>query len=369
MRELSCADDSDYRFRSAVGTGGIGTGMFFILEGNRTLGRNESRPCKLLPNRDYCKIHIILHYLSVLLGAGSGSRFRVYPVGSVGDDLAGRSLLLEMEAAGMDTSFVHVEPDKCTMQSVCFQYPDSTGGNISTTNSACSLVTPRQIDDCFSSLDMAGREIMVAAPEVPLPARLALLNWGRRRGAYNAASLLTSEAKEFLQLEMAEATDLLSVNIDEAAALAGSRSGDSPRDTAVACYKKLVAGNPGIALIVTNGPHGCFACIHGMTESVPGLRAKVMSTAGAGDALLAGTLAGIACGLPLIKGRNDEVFAETPLASAVELGTLLASLSVTSPHTIHPEAGARALAIHADAAQARMTVSFARVLGRDRPEN
>jgi sugar/nucleoside kinase (ribokinase family) len=68
-----------------------------------------------------------------------------------------------------------------------------------------------------------------------------------------------------------------------------------------------------------------------------------MSTAGAGDSFLAGVIAGLCCGLPIHKGWNDETFSATPLHSAVELGTMLASLSVTSPDTIHLSADASLL--------------------------
>ena len=53
-----------------------------------------------------------------------------------------------------------------------------------------------------------------------------------------------------------------------------------------------------------------------------------------------GGLAGLALGLPLAPA---EASGARPLASAAELGALLAAYSVTSPHTIHPDAGASAL--------------------------
>ena len=51
------------------------------------------------------------------------------------------------------------------------------------------------------------------------------------------------------------------------------------------------------------------------------LSVEATSTAGAGDAHLAGILAGLAAGLSL--------------AAAQALGTLVAAAAVTSPHTIH----------------------------------
>jgi sugar/nucleoside kinase (ribokinase family) len=68
---------------------------------------------------------------------------------------------------------------------------------------------------------------------------------------------------------------------------------------------------------------------------------EVVSTAGAGDALLAGTIAGLTAGLPLRSGSSEG--GERELSSAIDLGILLASFSVTSPHTIHPDANLSAL--------------------------
>jgi sugar/nucleoside kinase (ribokinase family) len=75
----------------------------------------------------------------------------------------------------------------------------------------------------------------------------------------------------------------------------------------------------------------------------------VVSTAGAGDALLAGVLVGLVAGLPLVMNRaRRTTLADQPLATALDLGTLLAALSVTSPHTIYPEVSAARLAAFAD---------------------
>ena len=98
-------------YRQLVGVGGIGTGLFFELENNHTLGRNESRAARLLNIRDYCKLHIISHYVAVLLGANPrGSPFRVLPIGKVGADDAGRRMIGEMSAVGIDTRYVEVPP-------------------------------------------------------------------------------------------------------------------------------------------------------------------------------------------------------------------------------------------------------------------
>ena len=111
-----------------VATGGIGSGIFFSLKGNDTLGRNESRMATLLPYKDFCKQHIIMHYIAILLGAKVNGDFQSYPVGKVGNDEIGKSLLSQMKAVGMDIKNVSVSDRLSTLFSVCYQYPDHSGG-------------------------------------------------------------------------------------------------------------------------------------------------------------------------------------------------------------------------------------------------
>jgi sugar/nucleoside kinase (ribokinase family) len=70
----------------------------------------------------------------------------------------------------------------------------------------------------------------------------------------------------------------------------------------------------------------------------------VVSTAGAGDALLGGVLTGLAAGLPFVPdGSPAASLAGRPLSSALELGALVAAFKVTSPHTIPPDLSLDAL--------------------------
>jgi sugar/nucleoside kinase (ribokinase family) len=87
--------------------------------------------------------------------------------------------------------------------------------------------------------------------------------------------------------------------------------------------------------MITDGARGSYCFQDGKLEYSTIVPSKVRSTAGAGDAFLAGIITGIFCGLPLQKGASHNNTMETPLRSANDLGTLLASLSVTSPDTIH----------------------------------
>ena len=128
-------------FNKIYGIGGIGTGILFRFTDDNTLGREESRMATLTDTKDYCKEHIILHYISLL------SSIKVYPVGYVGDDQNGKYLLDMMEDSGMDTRYVKLSKTNPTLYSVCFIYPNNDGGNITSNNSAMSLLSNSDINE------------------------------------------------------------------------------------------------------------------------------------------------------------------------------------------------------------------------------
>src|SRR6185437_13324748 len=129
--KMTLCPHADSGFTQVVGIGGIGSGVAFSLLGKHTLGREESRLGTLLPNRDYCKLHIVEHYIATLMGAKmAGAPFHVAAIGVVGNDAVGEQLVVEMEDAGIDTQWVRRDIDRPTLFSTCYVYPDGTGGNI-----------------------------------------------------------------------------------------------------------------------------------------------------------------------------------------------------------------------------------------------
>ncbi|HHT64784.1 MAG: carbohydrate kinase family protein [Caldicoprobacterales bacterium] len=345
MNYLLPIEEKGYKYQRLIGTGGIGSGILFNLDGDHTMGRNESRSGELTPFRDYCKLHIISHYPTVLLGQGKKG-FQTYPIGHVGDDDAGAVLVQEMKAVGIDTSGVSVIQGKPTLFSVCFQYPDKSGGNITTSNSAAELVSEEDIDAFCAGMPVNGaNEMILSVPEVPLAPRIRILEQGRKRGSFNIASFLSGEAAGFVAEGRIKLVDLLAINIDEAAAITGGAKGLASAEIALRCARQLMEDNPKIMLIVTCGAEGSYTWHQGRLEYSPTFAKPedVVSTAGAGDAFLGGVIAGLLCGLPLTKGISDDTFGKTPLGSAVELGTLVSNLKVTSPDTIYHELDANML--------------------------
>ena len=324
----------DAPFRRIVGVGGIGSGMVFALEGGHDLGRNESRPGRLLDVRDYCKLHIVAHYPAVLLGARpEGEPFHVLPIGKVGDDEPGRRLRGEMTAAGMDLRCVDTLPGLPTLLSVCLLYPDGSGGNVTTSTSAAAGLTAANVDRAIDRIDE--RTIALALPEVPLRVRHYLLIRSGERGALRVAALTSSEVEEARAVRFFADVDLLALNEDEAASLAGVRfDPEKPHLLLGAAAAFLRGEQPRMRVVLTAGSRGAFVLDDGRWTEVPALRVHAVSTAGAGDAFIGGVLTGLALGLPLSPTDDPSPRSVT---SAADLGALVAAYSVTSPHTIHPD--------------------------------
>jgi sugar/nucleoside kinase (ribokinase family) len=334
---------ADPPFRTLVGVGGIGGGMFLSLEGDATLGREESRGAHLLDARDACKLHIVAHHVAVLLGARpSGSSFHVVPLGDVGDDDPGRRALAEMTAAGIDTTHVRTLADRPTLFSVCFQYPDGSGGNITTLDSAAAALTETDVD-ALEPLLAAERAhaIAIAAPEVDLGARRRLLERASEHGAFRVVSFVSGEVARARDEGLFGLADLVALNADEAGVLAG-RPLDltDPHPFLAAVTDTTGADRHGQRVLVTAGAGGAFAFDAGRWHHRGAIPVDVVSSAGAGDALLGGVLAGLAAGVPLVATTDAPA---DRLSCALDLGVLLASYSTTSRHTIHPGAGLASL--------------------------
>ena len=311
-------EPENLRFSALIGVGGIGSGSFFALSGNHTLGREESRGGRFLDRKDYCKLHIIAHYVRTLLG----SDFTTIPVGKVGDDEPGHRLYAEMSEAGLDMRYVETCPGEQTLFSFCFIYPDGSGGNMTTDDSACSKVDVAfvgQAEPEFARFE--GKGVAVAAPEVPLEARRKLLEMATDHGFFRVASFNSEELPEAIESGMLKMVDLLAINLDEArSAVKADTTGLSREQVVEEAVKALSGSNPDVLVSITAGAHGSWAWDGKSINYLPVFKAEVATTAGAGDAHLSGMIVGLAAGMPI--------------GEAQALGALVGALSVTSPHTL-----------------------------------
>jgi sugar/nucleoside kinase (ribokinase family) len=289
-----------------IGVGGIGSGSFFALRGNHTLGREESRGGR--------------HYVKSLLGP----KFRTIPIGQVGDDAVGHRLLNEMKDAGLELDYVRSAAGDQTLFSFCFVYPDGSGGNLTTDDSACAKVDVPFVAGAEPEFARhAGHGVALAAPEAPLEARDKLLKLGTEYGFFRAASFLAEEMNSALEMRMFGKTDLLAINVDEAAAAAGTslaEASDSVLEIIEAAVEKLRDINPGLLISITAGINGSWSWDGEALVHVP---------------------AGLV--------------ADLTLPQAQELGTLVAAHSVTSPHTIDKRIDRRSLRAFAEETRAPLS--------------
>ncbi len=312
-----------------VGIGGIGTGIFLGLEGNETLGREESRSARLLNRRDYCKLHIISHYIQVFLG----KNFRCLPIGKVGNDEAGKRLIKEMKDAGMNTRFISVEPDKPTLQSFCYVYPDKTGGNITLLDSACDSLSKEDILNILPKLQRYSNDaVALVVPEVPLQTRECFITYINRKMLFNiAASFTAGEILKAYKSGLFYNINILSVNYEEACALIEEQCDHrNYSDDVIKKFRDKVAEhNSIIKMAVTAGGKGSWFIDGDYIGYEEAFKTDVVSTAGAGDAFFAGLIIGWLLNLP---NRDIHLFA-----------SLMGAASVTSEHTIHPELDSKGL--------------------------
>jgi sugar/nucleoside kinase (ribokinase family) len=239
-----------------------------------------------------------------------------------------------MKDAGMDVRFVQTRKDAPTAFGVCFSYPDGSGANLAPANGASAFVDAEAVRKSEQEIAAAGPAcLVVAAPEVPLEARRALLQSGRAYHAFTAASYVSGELGGGDILEDLAMVDLLALNIDEAASLARISAKEPAQRVVRACIERLSRAFPRMLLSISNGVNGAYAWEGGRLEHLPVLGVPVASTAGAGDALLSGYIVGLTAGLPFMGAPH----------SCFRLSRLLAAMSVMSADTINFDVSLRSL--------------------------
>jgi ribokinase len=307
-------------YQALIGVGGIGVGRFFALSGSHTLGREESRSGRFLQSRDYCKLHIISHYVHTLLG----SDFHTIMIGRLGDDDWGLALFDEMRNSGLDLRYVTLAPGEQTLFGLCLVYPDGSGGNLMVSDSACSRVDQGCVRRAAPEFERyAGHGIALAVPEVPLDTRLYLHQTAVQHQFFRVSSLTSEEIRTGIAAQIIALSNLLAINLDEAATLVAADASSPSAAVVEKSVLHLTDMNEHIRISITGGRQGSWFWDGQHILHMPALEVPVIASAGAGDAHLAGILTGVAAGLPL--------------PDTLELARLVAAQSLTSAHTIHPD--------------------------------
>jgi sugar/nucleoside kinase (ribokinase family) len=170
-------------------------------------------------------------------------------------------------------------------------------------------------------------------------------------GSFRAASFVAGEVRQALTAGMFAQLDLVSLNEEEASEFVGSEfTPQSPDNFIANAQQALRKSYPKLRLVVSVGKRGAYAVDSGGWNYCPAPEVNVASTAGAGDSLLAGVISAMAAKVPLLDdSQRPKTWNGRQLRTALDLGVLLASYKVTSPHTIQPEASLSTLLDFADA--------------------
>jgi len=241
-------------------------------------------------------------------------------VSAVGDDEGGRGLLAGLAAAGVDTTAVAVVAGEGTAEYVAVLTPD---GDLELGVAAMAVlgrIDAGQVDAAWPASGWVFADANLGPDVLRHVLALGRAAGGRVRVALDAVSV----PKAARLPGRLDGVDLLFCNADEARALLAGTA-DTRQDDAAELAGALVAAGAA-AVVLTRGPQGALLAHDGQVLPVPAVPADVVDVTGAGDALVAGTLAGLATGL-------------TP-AAAVARGTLVAALTVADRRTVRADLAA-----------------------------
>ena len=248
-------------------------------------------------------------------------------VSAVGDDEGGRGLLAGLADAGVDTSAVAVVPGEGTAEYVAVLTPD---GDLELGVAAMAVlgrIGTAQVDAAWPPSGWVFADTNIGPDVLRHVLDRARAAGGGVRVAVDAVSV----PKAGRLPPRLDGVDLLFCNADEARALLARA--DARQDDPAELAGALVAAGAA-AVVLTRGAQGAVLAQGGHVLAVPAVPAHVVDVTGAGDALVAGTLAGLATGLPP--------------AAAVGRGTLVAALTVAARRTVREDLAAALAAAAAD---------------------
>jgi sugar/nucleoside kinase (ribokinase family) len=172
------------------------------------------------------------------------------------------------------------------------------------TDSASGQVTANDIKVAGPWFEKyASRGIALAVPEVPMAARLELLDMAGKFDFFRAASFSSEEMTDVRESGLLSQVDLLAINFHEAASLAGCNVEGAPQEIIKWIADNLGCKFPHLKLSITNGSTGSWIINGGQVIFLAAPKVEVQSAAGAGDAHFSGILAGLAAGLSIAEAH------------------------------------------------------------------
>jgi ribokinase len=216
---------------------------------------------------------------------------RVHMVGRVGDDRFAEIPLAALREAGVDTTFVHAQPNSHT-GTATIVVDAKTGENaIAVAGGANGQLRPEHVRDAIAAFRSSA--VLLVQLEAPLETVDCALTLAREN---RVLTVLDPAPMRALPDELLRKVDVLTPNESEAAALAGSPIDDvESAARAGARLRDRTLGD----VIVTLGERGCVWSWSSGFQYVPAPRVHPLDTTGAGDAFNGGLAVALARGEPL----------------------------------------------------------------------
>jgi ribokinase len=225
-------------------------------------------------------------------------------IGKVGDDGAGLSIRQNLEANGVVTSWVKVDPQTTTGMAMILV--EETGQNmIAVVGGANIRLSPSDIESAAVAIQEA--KLLILQLEVPLETVATAIKIAKNCGAHVT---LNPSPGQSLPLSLLTQTDSLILNETELALIEG--------ETSVEIGAVRLAERSGARVIVTLGGEGVILCAPDFPlVHLPPHKVAVVDTVGAGDAFVG------AYAVAVSEGRS--------FAEAAAWGNAAGALAVTKP--------------------------------------
>jgi ribokinase len=230
----------------------------------------------------------------------------VVMLGAFGDDANGIGRRADLEAAGISTEWIRINPDHPS--GVALIFVETDGENRIAYVPGVTLHV--QADHCLVCLEETRPSLVLATNELPTVALTALFAAASRA---NATVVFNATPDTSRATPMLRAVDILIVNEGEAKTLLGIND-DRPIDVAAA--RRLLEAGPSVA-VITLGSRGAIAVTADQEIAVPAPAVEVVDTTGAGDAFCGAFAASIE--------RGED------LSTALRYGVYSGSLATTIP--------------------------------------
>ncbi|WP_230533339.1 carbohydrate kinase family protein [Microvirga roseola] len=234
-------------------------------------------------------------------------------VSIVGDDENGRAILAALQSLGIDPRGVAVAADRTTAEYVAVLHPDGELALGLADMSIFDGLTPALLSEVWPGLSQGS---LFADCNLPAETLRELIVLCRRQSLPLAIDAVSAPKVMRLPRDLTGIGTLF-LNLDEARAFL-----DSPGIPSIEAVEALL-DHGAASVVLTLGPAGLIAAAPSGAVKIEAVKTEIVDATGAGDALIAATLAA------QLQGRSLEEAART--------GTAAAALTLQSRQSVRPD--------------------------------